>query len=110
MPIAQQVIVLFAGANGYVDNVSVDKVNTFEKELVRFLNSSHPELEQAIAKEKTVSDDTEKRLRAAIDEFKKSSPLVEKEKPKPTRGEEPPKDGALQRARAATERDTKKGQ
>ncbi len=112
MPIAQQVIVLFAGANGYVDDVPVDKVQTFEKELVRFLSSSHPEVEQAITKEKTISDDSEKRLRAAIEEFKKSSPLVQKEKPaedKDKAGKPAAKGGALQGARAATERETAKG-
>jgi F-type H+-transporting ATPase subunit alpha len=112
MPIAQQVIVLFAGANGFLDDVPVDKVEAFEKELLRFLSSAHAELEQAITKEKAISDDIEKRLRAVLDEFKKSSPLVQKqEKPAAQKPEVPaPKGGALQGARAAAERKTKKGQ
>src|SRR5204863_573175 len=39
MPIAQQVIVLFAGTNGYLDDVAVDEVQAFQKELLRFLSS-----------------------------------------------------------------------
>src|SRR5205807_10096139 len=83
MPVAQQVIVLFAGGNGYLDDVPVDKVRQFEKELLRFLSSSHPGVEQTITKDKALSADTEKLLRGAIDEFKQSSPLVAKVEAKP---------------------------
>src|SRR6202011_2675200 len=111
MPVAQQVIVLFAVGNGYLDDVPVDKVGQFEKELLRFLSSSHPGIEQAIAKEKALSPDTEKLLRGAIDEFKQSSPLVQKAEEKPAaKSDAPPPDGKgpLQAARRATERETRK--
>lgn len=110
MPVAQQVIVLFAGGNGFLDDVPVDKVRQFEKELLRFLSSSHPGIEQAIAQEKALSPDTEKLLRGAIDEFKKSSPLVQKpaEKPAAKAEEQPAGKGPLQSARRATERETLK--
>jgi len=85
-------------------------VRQFEKELLRFLSSSHPGIEQAIAKEKALSPDTEKLLRGAIDEFKKSSPLVQRRDEKPAaKTEESPKGGGpLQAARRATERETAK--
>ena len=110
MPVAQQVIILFAGGNGYLDDVPVDKVRQFEKELLRFLASSHPGIEQAIAKDKALSPDNEKLLRGAIDEFKQSSPLVQKAEDKPAaRVDEAPKGkGPLQAARRATERETTK--
>jgi F-type H+-transporting ATPase subunit alpha len=111
MPVAQQVIVLFAGGNGYLDDVPVDKVRQFERELLRFLSSEHPGIEQAIAKEKALSPDTEKLLRGAIEDFKQSSPLVQKAEEKPAaKSEAPPPDGKgpLQAARRATERETRK--
>src|SRR6266581_3585984 len=109
MPITQQVIVLFAGTSGYLDDVAVEQVQAFEKELLRFLSSSHPDIERAIAKEKAVSEQTEKALRAAIDEFKKSSPLIEKPvRVTAERETAPPKGGQLQSARRATERETVK--
>ena len=109
MAIPQQVIVLFAGTNGLTDDVPVDQVETFEKELLRFMSSSHPEIEQAIAKDKAVSEATDKALRAAIEEFKKSSPLIQKaETRKPAAAEEAPKGGSLQAARRAADRETKK--
>src|SRR3981081_3785721 len=111
MPAAQQGIVLFAGGNGLLDDFPVDKVRQFEKELLRFLTSSHPGIEQAIAKEKALSADTEKLLRDAIEEFKKSSTLVQKAEEKPAaKAETPPPEGKgpLQAARRATERETRK--
>ena len=109
MPVPRQVIVLFTGGNGYVDDVPVEKVKQFEKELVRFLSSSHPGIEETITKEKALSPDTEKGLRSAIDEFKKSSPLVQKEDEKaPPKAEEKAGGGKLQAARRATERETAK--
>src|SRR5213596_1941923 len=109
MPIAQQVIVLFAGTNGYLDDVAVDGVQAFQKELLRFLSSSHPDIERAIAKDKAVSEQTEKALRSAIDEFKKSSPLMQKpERPAAEREAAPARGGQLQSARRAAEREAVK--
>ncbi len=109
MPIPQQVIVLFAGTNGFIDDIAVEQVESFEKELLRYLASSHPDIEKTIAKEKAISDATDKTLRAAIEEFKKQSPLAQKEeKGKPAATAEAPRGGALQAARRATERETRK--
>src|SRR5881396_371397 len=109
MPIAQQVIVLFAGTNGYLDDVAVDGVQAFQKELLRFLSSSHPDVERAIAKDKALSEQTEKALRSAIDEFKKSSPLMQKpERAAAEREAAPARGGQLQSARRAAEREAVK--
>jgi ATP synthase alpha/beta chain, C terminal domain len=109
MPIAQQVIVLFAGTNGFTDDIRVEQVQTFEKELLRFLSTSHPEIADTIAKEKEISDATDKALRAAIEEFKKSSPIFQKVEARPAPGaERAPKGGPLQTARRATEREATK--
>ena len=108
MPVPRQVIVLFTGGNGLVDDVPVEKVRQFEKELLRFLSSSHPEIEETIGKDKAISEQTEKALRSAVEEFKKSSPLVQKEEQKaPPKAEEKASGGGpLQAARRATERET----
>jgi F-type H+-transporting ATPase subunit alpha len=110
MPIPQQAMILFAGTNGYLDDVAVEQVRAFEKELLQFLSSSHSELEKAIAKDRAISEETEKKLRSAIDEYRKGSALVEREKPKP-KGEEKEAaaaGGPLERARAAKTREQKK--
>ena len=110
MPVPKQVMVLFAGSNGLVDDIPVESVSAFEKELLRYLADNHPQIEQAITKEKAISESTEKALRSAIEEFKKSSPLMQKkEAPKKTaETAEAPRGGALQGARRAAEREVNK--
>jgi F-type H+-transporting ATPase subunit alpha len=71
VPFAQQVIALFAGTRGYVDDVPVDRVSEFERGLARFLTSDHPEIEREIEAKQQLTDEVEKQLRAAIDEYKK---------------------------------------
>jgi F-type H+-transporting ATPase subunit alpha len=115
MGVPQQVIQLFSGARGYLDDVPVEQVTEFETELLRFMTTSHAELVKAIEKDRAISDETEKKLRAAIEEFRKSSPLVQKkEAAKPAEPAEPqPKaarGGPLQKARGAVERETRKEQ
>ncbi len=107
VPVAQQVIVLFAGTKGYLDDVAVEDVRAFETELLRFLASSRPGLEQTLAREKVISDETEHALHAALDEFRKTSRLVPKRETAPTL---PAREagGPLQRARAAAERGERK--
>jgi F-type H+-transporting ATPase subunit alpha len=71
VPFARQVIAIFAGTKGYLDDIGIDRIADFERSLVRFLEQNHPDLEKTIAEEKAVSDETDKKLRAAIEECKK---------------------------------------
>jgi F-type H+-transporting ATPase subunit alpha len=72
MPVEKQVIILYAAINGHLDDVDVDKLSEFEASLHTFMESSHPEIGQAIVREKEISGATEEALKAAIEEFKKS--------------------------------------
>jgi len=72
MPVEKQVIILYAGVNGYLDDVAVDKLGDFETSLHTFMEASHPEIGKAIATEKKISPETEEALKAAIGEFKQS--------------------------------------
>src|SRR6201988_3585924 len=44
MPVADQVISIYAGVNGYLDDVPIDKVQEFEADLLRYIQQNHPEL------------------------------------------------------------------
>jgi F-type H+-transporting ATPase subunit alpha len=70
MPLENQVMVIFAGTNGYADNVPVERMNRWERELIRYLNTSHPDLGKDIAEKKQVTPETEKQLREALETFK----------------------------------------
>ncbi|MFC2010313.1 F0F1 ATP synthase subunit alpha [Chloroflexota bacterium] len=67
----KQVMILYAAINGYLDDVAVDQLATFEVDLLRFMEASHPEVGQAIAREKDISPENEEAFKAAIAEFKK---------------------------------------
>jgi F-type H+-transporting ATPase subunit alpha len=71
VPFARQVMAIFAGTRGYIDDVPVDRVSEFERLLLRFLEQEHPELEKSIVTEGVVSPELESGLKAAIEEFKK---------------------------------------
>ncbi len=66
----KEVSIIYAVTNGYLDDVPVDKVRAWELEFHRFMESAHPEILEAIMRDKALSDETVATLRAALDEFK----------------------------------------
>jgi len=70
MSVAEQVMILYAAINGYLDDVAVDKVAAFETDFHKFIETNHPEIGKAIAGEKELGARTEEALKAAILEFK----------------------------------------
>jgi F-type H+-transporting ATPase subunit alpha len=69
MSLENQVVVLFAGTNGYADNVPVEKMRKWEVDLLRFISNSHPELTADITTNLRITDDNEKKLREALAAF-----------------------------------------
>ncbi|HXY54105.1 MAG TPA: F0F1 ATP synthase subunit alpha [Nitrospirota bacterium] len=72
MPVEQQVFVVFAGTNGYVDDIAVNAVKKFEQELLRFATSKYSDLLKDIAAKRVLDDDLRARMKSAIEEFKKT--------------------------------------
>ncbi len=68
--LADQVVILFAGTNGYADDVPADKMADWEAGLRRSMEASHPEVLREIAESKRISDETEAALRKAVEAFK----------------------------------------
>jgi F-type H+-transporting ATPase subunit alpha len=68
----EQVAVIFAGVEGYIDAVGVRDVQKFEQGLLGALRSKHQDLLGTIAKEKAISDDTREKLHAAIGGYAKT--------------------------------------
>ncbi|MDD3350397.1 MAG: F0F1 ATP synthase subunit alpha [Eubacteriales bacterium] len=69
--VEHQVMIIFAASNGYLADVLVEKIKLFEKEFYDFMDTHHPEVGKAIKTTGKLEEETEKNLRAAIDEFKK---------------------------------------
>jgi F-type H+-transporting ATPase subunit alpha len=72
MSLENQVIVLFAGTNGFADNVPLDKMRKWEVDMLRNLAASHPELGRDIALNQRITDETDKNLREALALFQAS--------------------------------------
>ena len=72
VPFARQVISIYAGTHGHLDDVALDRVLDFERSLLRYMETEHPEVEKAITDEKALSDKTEATLKLGIEAFKKT--------------------------------------
>ena len=70
MPLENQVMVIYAGTNGFADNVPVERMQKWESELIRNLTTGYPGLGKDIAEKKQITPETEKKLREALDAFK----------------------------------------
>ena len=70
MEFEYQVIVIFAGTNGYADGVALDKMAQWQHDLIRYMETSYPEIGKDIAAKKTISDDTRVALTKALDGFR----------------------------------------
>jgi F-type H+-transporting ATPase subunit alpha len=67
--LAEQVIVLYAGTNGYADNVPLDRVKNWQSDLLRWVESSYPDISKSISKEKRITQETEQELKNALSLF-----------------------------------------
>lgn len=70
MSLENQIIVLFAGTNGYADAVPVEKMRQWETDLARYMETSHPEIGRNIDAEKRITDDNRAALARALETFK----------------------------------------
>lgn len=67
--LVDQVIVIFAGTQGYADEVAIERMAEWEQSLYRFMESSYPEIRVAIKEQGELTDKIEQDLRAALDQF-----------------------------------------
>ena len=71
MSIQNQVTIIFAGANGFLDVIPVKSVLLYEKEMLDWMDRTHPEYLREIAEKKTISDDLKANLKQALKNFGK---------------------------------------
>ena len=71
LPVEQEVLILFAVTNKYLTDVLVEKVADFERELLNYVDTKHPDILQEIRDKKDISPELKKRMREVIEKFKK---------------------------------------
>ena len=70
LSVEEQVVSLYALSNGFLDDVEVEKVLTFEKEFLAFMRSNHNDILSEISSSGEISDSVEAKLKESINEFK----------------------------------------
>ncbi|MBI2637430.1 MAG: F0F1 ATP synthase subunit alpha, partial [Candidatus Sungbacteria bacterium] len=71
MPFERQVVVLYAGVNGYLDGIELPEVQNFQKKFLEYIDKMHTDILEAIAKSGELAADSEEKLKSAIEEFRK---------------------------------------
>jgi F-type H+/Na+-transporting ATPase subunit alpha len=70
IPVEKQVLIIYAGTNGVLDDLPVDQCRAFEAGLYSFVENAHPGILSTIREKKTLDDDLRKLINSAISEFK----------------------------------------
>jgi len=81
MPLEQQVMIIYAVTNDFLDDILVEEVRGWEDAFHRFMKENHPQIGETIAREKDLSEETSTALRKAIEEFKSAVWAVEGDEP-----------------------------
>ena len=69
MSAEKQVVILFAAANGYLDECPLEAVSDYEKQMLEFLENRYPDLLKDIKETNDISSETERMAKKALDEF-----------------------------------------
>jgi F-type H+-transporting ATPase subunit alpha len=72
MSLSNQVIVLFAGTNGYADQVPVGSMAQWQTDLLKFMEASYPEIGRDLTEKKQITDSTRSAMAKALDAFRHS--------------------------------------
>ncbi|MEA3491471.1 MAG: F0F1 ATP synthase subunit alpha [Campylobacterota bacterium] len=70
VPVEKQVVIIFAGAKGYLDDINVASVTKFEAELYPFMEAKYSNIFDAIRESKKIDSETEADLAKALEDFK----------------------------------------
>lgn len=70
MRLDHQVMVIYAGTNGYLDDIPIEKIRAFESAFIRFMDTTYPQVGERIMTTREIDTETEEMLKKAIQEFK----------------------------------------
>ncbi|MCP5107484.1 MAG: F0F1 ATP synthase subunit alpha [bacterium] len=70
MQVEEQIVVIFAGTGGYLDELPVSAVGKYEEKLLEYMQQSHPEISREIREEKVLSAELRQKVVEMLDDFK----------------------------------------
>ncbi|MHB1639567.1 MAG: F0F1 ATP synthase subunit alpha [Candidatus Dormibacteria bacterium] len=77
--LAHEVMTIFAGTNGYLDQIPVERIPEWDQQFRRWIEQTHSSLSQAIEERKVLAEEMEQELRAALEEFNQGFDVGPKE-------------------------------
>jgi F-type H+-transporting ATPase subunit alpha len=72
MPVEDEIIVIYAGTQGFLDDLPLEAIKSFEEGLLRYVRAEKQDLRKAIIEKKALDDDLKAKISAAIETFKKT--------------------------------------
>jgi F-type H+-transporting ATPase subunit alpha len=72
LPFSKQILIIFAGTRGYLDDMAVDDIRDFESGLYKYVDSMNPKLLQSIMEKKALDDNLEAEIGKTISDFKQT--------------------------------------
>ncbi len=72
MPVEEQVLIIYAGVRGFLDDYPVEDIKSFEVDFLKHMRTNHSQLVTDIREKKDITEDMETQLNRAIEDFKKS--------------------------------------
>ncbi|HSH62843.1 MAG TPA: F0F1 ATP synthase subunit alpha, partial [Methyloceanibacter sp.] len=72
LKVEEQVVVIYAGVNGYLDPLPVSSVRRFEDELLRYVRAEHRDILDDIRDKKEITKENGDKLKSAVDKFAKA--------------------------------------
>ena len=70
LPVENQIVIIFAGSRGFLDDIPVGAIGKFENELYSFIEAKYPNIFEDIRTKKTIEKDLEENLAKALNDFK----------------------------------------
>jgi F-type H+/Na+-transporting ATPase subunit alpha len=70
LPFSKQIMIIFAGTNGYLDDLEIEQVRPFSEELNKYVESMNPKLLDSIMQKKTIDDSLKAEIEKTLKEFK----------------------------------------
>ena len=72
LPFSKQILIIFAGTNGYLDDLAIDQLRDFEGELYKYVETSNPGLLRSIMEKKILDDNLKAEMARVVKEFKET--------------------------------------
>jgi F-type H+/Na+-transporting ATPase subunit alpha len=69
LPVEKQIVIIYAGTRGFVDAIAVNQIAAFEKGLYDFIEKKYPEIYETLRTKKQLDEETEKKLKKALEDF-----------------------------------------